>query len=172
MVDEGVVVHVLHLVGDDAAARRHFAALALQQDVEAVARVSVEERQGGMVQAAVASLPHEDAAVAGAEQVCLLDVVEAEVRAVAHHDLHDLVRQEAVLRGGAVGDDDVGLGQLVHDDEDATADHRVLFALEDVADLYGMLHLDAPRHVHDQRVDAEHRVQADDAVGRIRYIII
>ena len=134
--------------------------------------MAVEERQTGVMQTAVAPLPHEDAVVAGAKQMRLLYVIKVEVRAVAHHDLHHLVRQEAALAGGTVGDDDVGLGQLVHHDEDATAHHRVLFALEDVADLYGMLHLDALRHVHDQRVDAEHGVEGHDAVGRVRYIII
>ena len=172
MVDEGVVINVLHLVGNDAAAQGHFAALALQQDVEAVPRVAVEERQGCMVQAAVAALTHEGAAIARAEQVCLFDVVEVEVRAVAHDDLHDLIRQEAVLRGSTVGDDDVGFGELFHDDEQTTADHRVLTARQDVAHLYGVLHLCSPRHVDDKRIDCKHRVQGHDAVRLICYIII
>ena len=102
----------------------------------------------------------------------LLDLIEAELRAVLHHDLNDLVRQEAALRGSSVSDNDIGLGHLVHHDEDATAHHRVLVALQDVADLYGMLHSNAFWNMHDERIDTKHRVERHDAVGLVCYLII
>ena len=79
MVDERIVIDTLHLVGNDAAVRCHLAAFALQPDIEAVARVAIEERQAGVVQMAVASLLDEDTVVAGAEQVRFLHLVKAEV---------------------------------------------------------------------------------------------
>ena len=102
----------------------------------------------------------------------LFYLVKAEVGAILHHDLDDLVRQEAALTCRAVGDDDIGLGHLLHHDEDAPADHRVVLSLEDVADLDGMLHAYATGDMHDERVDAEHRVEGDDAVAIVCYLII
>ena len=92
MVDERVVIDSLHLVGDNAAVRRHLTAFALKPNVEAVAGVAVEERQASMMQGTVPSLFDEDTAVASAEQMRLLNLIEAEVGAILHHDLDDLVR--------------------------------------------------------------------------------
>ena len=111
MVDERVVIHALHLVGNHTAVGRHFAAFALQLHVEAVACMAVEERQACMVEAAVAALPDEDAVVARAEQMRFLHLIEAEVRAVVHQDFDDLVREEAALACCPVGNDNVVTGK-------------------------------------------------------------
>ena len=97
MVDECIVVHALHLVGNDTAVGCHLASIALQKDVEPVAGVTVEECQIGVVKTAVPALLHENAVVAGAEQMRFFYLIEVEVRAVFHYDLNDLVRQETAL---------------------------------------------------------------------------
>ena len=76
------------------------------------------------------------------------------------------------LRCSTIGDDDVGLCQFVHYNKESTANHRVLFALKNIAYLYGMLYSYAFWHVYDKCIDAEHCIKCHNTISGICYIII
>ena len=71
-----------------------------------------------------------------------------------------------------VGDDDVGLCALLHDDEHTAVYHGVLLALEHVVYLNGVLGTGVARHMDEQRVHGKHGVQCHNGITVVCYIIV
>ena len=169
---QGVVVHTLHLVGNDTTVQYGLGILSCHLHTACVACVAVEESEHGVAHGAVPTLTYEHVAIACAHQVGLLYLVEIQAAIIGTICLDYLVGEELLLVHGMVGDDDVGLCALLHDDEHTAVYHGVLLALEHVVYLNGVLGTGVAGNMDEQRVHGKHGVQCHDGITVVCYIVV
>ena len=174
MRDERIVVHMLVLVGNHAAAQPALSPLAVQFEVEFIACDTVVESDDVMHHPTVGLLVHIDIAQPHILGMRLLQTVELHPGIVAGEDLDDLRGEEVAVVGRMVTEEQRHLRMLLGNDEDTAVEHqghpspiapRRGGCFEDIDDLYGALHLHAPGHIYQQSVLRQHRVEVSDGVA-------
>ena len=169
---QGVVVHALHLVGNDTTVQYSLGILSCHLHTACIAGMTIEESQHGVAHRAVPTLSYEYIAIACAHQVGLLYLVKVQVTIVGAICLYYLVGEELLVVDGMVGDDDVGLRTLLHDDEHTAVGHRVLLALQHIVYLNGMLGASVAGNIYQQGIYGKHRIQRHDGIRLVCYIIL
>ena len=96
--------------------------------------------------------------------VGILHAVEVERCVVADIGLDDLCGEEVVVVGGMVAEQEFSLGTLLHHDEHASVDHHAHVGAQDVDNLHTLFHLHVFRHIDEEAVLGQHRVERRDGV--------
>ena len=159
-----IVVHVLPLVGNDAAVARALSTLAHHIEVQLVARHAVVQRDDIMVHPAVGLLLYIDIAHPGILVVRLLQTVQVQLCILAHIGLDDLCRQEVAVIGSVVAEQELRLGTLLHHDQHAAVHHQVDIRTQNVDDLDGSVQHHSLGHIDKQTILRQHRVQVGHGV--------
>ena len=172
VVDEGIVVNTLLATADGTSVEGDLGVLACEVNVAEVACLSVEEGNAVVLDGAVMPCTQIDVGESRAQGGGLFDFVEVETAIVVADNFHHLGGEELLLVGGVVVDDDGGFGSRQEEGEDAAVHHGGSVATKPVVHHDGVFHLRVLRHVNQQGIMNECRVESGEGVGDICHLVV
>ncbi len=160
MVYQSIVVHMLPLVGYHAAVKPAFGPLTRHDEIGAVARNAVVQRDDVVVDTAAGLLL--DIQIAHSHVLCmrLLKAVKVKTGIVPYVCLYDLRGQKTAVVGGVVAEQQFYLGTVFHDYEHTAVYHQVNVGTQYVDHLHGTVHDDILWHIHHKPVLSQHCIES------------
>ena len=159
VVYQGVVVHALLLVGYHATVEVRLGSFAVQHQIGTIARLTVVQGNVVEVHHAAALLPHIHVAETPVLHVCLLQFIQLQTGVFCRKDFHHLGGQEIAVVHRMVAEEQPRLRVFFQYDQYAAVGHQIHVGTQDVHHLQRTFHHHATRHVNEESVLRQHRVQ-------------
>ena len=197
MVYQRVIIYMLLPIGNDGTVHSHVTTLPRQHDVNAVSGYAIGQSDAVMTHGSITISPQIQVAEASAAAVRLLHLIHIKVRIGLTVGLHDL--QSEVLRSCRafarrclacvasllcmgfrsntsllcmVNEEYRSLAALLHNDENAPHNHRVLSAAEDVFYAYRVLAHRPLGDIHHQCIVRQCGIERRQRVVAIGYLVV
>ena len=165
VVDKGIVIYMLFLVGYHTATEVTLSPLALQFKVHLIASQPIMQGNDIMVETAIGFLLNIKITHAHILVMRLFQTIQVERGILAHIRLNNLGGQELAVIGGMVTEKQLHLCPRLDNDQHPAVDHQVHIRPQNIDYLDGTVHLDIPRNVHEQAILRQHRIESRYGIG-------